>query len=204
MIRYTAEEKAFLREFIPGHHYEDIKAEFEKRFRPITINQVKAYCKNNKVFTGMTGKFGKGRTSWNKGLHYIAGGRSKETRFKKGNIPHNHKPLGSVRESKDGYLEVKVAEPNKCAQKHRLVWQGEHGEIPKGSVIVFKDGNRRNFSPDNLECISRAIHAALNRDGLAGTGEYMEAAIKLVELRGTLAKKKRGTDGQKKRDHTDH
>lgn len=39
---------------------------------------------------------------------------------------------------------------------HRYVWEQEHGEIPKGHNISFKDGDISNCDIDNLECISNA------------------------------------------------
>ena len=35
------------------------------------------------------------------------------TWFKKGHIPANYRPVGSERVNADGYIEVKVADPNK-------------------------------------------------------------------------------------------
>ena len=43
--------------------------------------------------------------------------------FAKGNVPPNHRPVGSERISKDGYIEVKVAEPNKWRLKQRVVYE---------------------------------------------------------------------------------
>ncbi len=37
--------------------------------------------------------------------------------FAKGNVPPNHRPVGSERISKDGYIEVKVAEPKQVEIK---------------------------------------------------------------------------------------
>ena len=77
------------------------------------------------------------------------------TMFKKGHTPGNHKPVGSERVNVDGYIERKVAEPNKWECKHRIIWKQAHGDIPKGYNVQFKDGNRLNISLDNLYLISR-------------------------------------------------
>ena len=47
--------------------------------------------------------------------------KTKATRFKKGHVPKNHKPVGYERITRDGYIEVKTAEPNVFELKHRLV-----------------------------------------------------------------------------------
>ena len=82
------------------------------------------------------GFFPKGNQPMNKGrkqTEYMSDvqiEKTKATRFKKGNIPGNHKPVGYERITKDGYIEVKTAEPNVFELKHRLIWAEHNGEIP--------------------------------------------------------------------------
>lgn len=104
------------------------------------------------------GRFKKGSTPWNKGLKGIdVGGRSKQTRFKKGTIPKNHRPVGSIRTNVEGYLEIKTEEGMyKWRLLHREIWKQHHGAYPpKGSVIIFKDGNKTNCQIDNLQLLTR-------------------------------------------------
>lgn len=114
---------------------------------------------------GRRTRFKKGQTPPNKGkklsefMSEESIGKIKKTQFKKGNIPHNHKPIGYERTTKDGYVEVKVRDGEKQKNfelKHRLVWEKHNGKIPKGNNIQFKDGNRLNCKIDNLYMISRA------------------------------------------------
>ncbi len=57
-------------------------------------------------------RFQPGKAPWNKGIAFIAGGRSAETRFKPGNrtgsASKKYQPIGTERISKDGYLERKI------------------------------------------------------------------------------------------------
>lgn len=198
MIRYTPEEKEFLKAYCPGHHYWEIKAEFSERFRPITDAQIKAFLNNNNIRTGKKGWFRKGVTPWNKGKRYIAGGRSAETQFKKGNMPKQHKPVGTTRISKDGYLEKKIEEPNKWGYVHRIVWEEAHGKIPEGHIVVFRDGNKQNLSLDNLACISRAVSMQLNRHHLQNSGELFDTAVKLTELMKKQREIKHGNNATKR------
>jgi hypothetical protein len=80
------------------------------------------------------------------------------TSFKKGQKPRNMKPVGSTRIGADGFVEVKVKGEGqrKWLHAHRVLWVDHFGEIPKGHVVSFKDGDKRNISIDNLELISRA------------------------------------------------
>lgn len=121
-------------------------------------------------------RFQPGLVPWNKGSNFTAGGRSVETRFKKGQMSgaaqHNYVPIGTLRISKDGYLERKVTDDQSLVPArrwqfvHRLVWEASHGPIPAGHMVVFKKGQFTNkvelLTADRLECISRAENAHRN------------------------------------------
>lgn len=114
------------------------------------------------------GCFRKGQQTWNKGLKWNPGGRCKETQFKPGQKPANHKPLGSTRVSKDDYLQRKVSEtgypPADWKGEHILKWEEYHGRpVPAGHIVRMKDGDKRNFSRENLALVSRAENAILNK-----------------------------------------
>ncbi|WP_436702547.1 HNH endonuclease signature motif containing protein [Bacillus cereus] len=47
-----------------------------------------------------------------------------------------------------------------------MLWEEENGPIPKGYVIIFGDGNRRNFQQDNLILVSKSQLAILNKNQL--------------------------------------
>lgn len=119
----------------------------------------------NSVFATAT-RFQPGMTPWNKGTHFVAGGRSAETRFKKGNINHNRRAIGSERLSKDGYLQRKTTEtgypPRDWVGVHVLLWIERHGPVPAGCAIVFKDGDKTHIRIDNLECVTRVELMARN------------------------------------------
>lgn len=88
--------------------------------------------------------------------------RVKHTFFQKGHTPANHKPIGYERITRDGYIEVKTAEPNIFELKHRLIYKENFGEIPEGSVVRFKNGNKLDLSPDNLFLMSKSENMAEN------------------------------------------
>lgn len=121
-------------------------------------------------------QFKVGHAPWNLGTHFVAGGRSAETRFKKGALmgaaQHNYVPIGSHRLTADGYLERKMnddlslAPSRRWTAVHRLIWIAAHGPIPKNHVICFLPGKHTNdlelLTLDRLECISRATLAQRN------------------------------------------
>lgn len=109
----------------------------------------------------------------------------KSTQFKKGHLPKNHKPVGTERTTKDGYIERKTQDPNKWELLHRIVWREHNGEIPKGYNIQFKDGDRTNCKIENLYIISRCEQLVTQNSLHTMPKEYAE----LIQLKGALKRK---------------
>lgn len=142
--------------------------------------------KKDKAFLSECGKkvsahgagtqFKKGQTPWNKGTGWSAGGRSIETRFKKGEMSgaaqRNYVPIGSFRITRDGTLEQKTTDNPDLYPARRwrpvahLVWERERGPIPGDHVVRFMPGMHTNkleeITIDRLECISRAENMRRN------------------------------------------
>lgn len=118
------------------------------------------------------GCFKKGNVPFNKGkkwADYVSKKgqeNSRKTTFKKGNIPHNHRPVGSERITKDGYIEIKIKEPNKWQLKHRYIYEKKYGKIPDGMNLIFLDGNKQNIELSNLKLVSRAEDLIMNTNKL--------------------------------------
>ncbi len=103
-------------------------------------------------------------------------------------------PVGAEVEMK-GYVKVKVRDlPDKpqskdnWMMKQRWVWELAHGEpVPPGHVVMFADGDRRNFDPGNLVAVPRACIGPLNSgDYEWRDAESLRAAVALVSLRSGL------------------
>lgn len=135
---------------------------FNKKFNSRqSSDAIKGICLRKGYLTGRTGQFKKGSKPWNtgtKGLCKVNNGC-----FKKGQIPINHRPVGSERITVDGYREIKVAEPNKWRFKHAVVWEQHCGKLQKGELVRFKDNDRLNYNIENLEKMSRRLHLRLNQ-----------------------------------------
>lgn len=146
---------------------------------------------------GRAHQFQKGLVPWNKGTHYVAGGRSAETRFKKGRRPEearNYLPIGSLRITKDGILERKVTDDpslvpaRRWVSEQRLVWEAANGPVPPGMIVAFKAGQRTTdpdrITIDVLELISRRELMARN------TVHNLPPAIKeVVDLRRVIVRR---------------
>lgn len=105
------------------------------------------------------------------------------TMFKKGHIPGNHREVGSERVNKDGYVEIKVAEPNKWKAKHRVIWEAANGPVKKGYNVQFKDGNPKNITLENLYLISRAQQLKEQNSLMA---RYPKEIREVIHLRGAV------------------
>lgn len=185
--------KQFILDNYKGRYNQELADLFNQKFNTnITSRTIKSYKANNKLNSGLTGKFRKGQTPHNKGkkMPKEVYEKVKHTMFAKGNVPPNHRPVGSERISKDGYIEVKVAEPNKWRLKQRVVYEEAKGKIPEGCPIIFLDVNKRNFNIDNLRCITRSELLYLNCNGLNNSNEITETGILMARLDRTKNKKK--------------
>jgi hypothetical protein len=121
---------------------------------------------------GINSRFKKGQISHNRGrkqadymsLEKIE--KCAQTQFKKGIKPHNTVSVGYERITKDDYIEIKIGDFEQSEQnfklKHRIVWEGFHGEVPPGYQVRFKDCNKRNFDIDNLELVSFSDSLKIN------------------------------------------
>ncbi|TGE37084.1 HNH endonuclease [Desulfosporosinus fructosivorans] len=131
-----------------------------------TKGQMKAIYARFKLNSGRTGRFRKGNAPVNKGKKGYSYPGMVATQFKKGNIPRNWWPVGTERLRADGYVWKKVAGPNKWREKHVLIWEAANGPRPKKHVVLFGDGNRQNFEPDNLILVSQKQLVRLNQKHL--------------------------------------
>ncbi|MEA4918124.1 HNH endonuclease signature motif containing protein [Proteiniphilum sp.] len=133
--------------------------------------------------------FEKGHEPFNKGMkldEYMspeAIEKSKATRFQSGHKPHNTGRDGEVRWRPNcGYYYIRIKEGH-WMEYHRYLWEQKNGPIPKGYNIFFKDGNRRNCTIENLECISNAELARRNT-----IHNYPSEVKDLFRLRSSLSK----------------
>lgn len=197
--RYTKAERKFMLEYVPGHSYREIQAAFTEKFGwEISTGQVKGYIANHGLHTGRDGRFRKGQVPPNKGKKGSCAAGCEKSWFRKGNIPANHRPVGSERVNVDGYIEIKTEEPNKWRQKQKVVWEAVYGKVPKGCLLIFRDNDKKNTNIENLMLIDRKTHAVLNHTGLCRyRGEFKETAVKIAELKISASQAKKRKTGSK-------
>ena len=116
---------------------------------------------------GKATQFQKGTVPPNKGQKMSTEVYQKvaKTMFKKGSKPMNTQPIGTIHQRKDTggkmYQYIKLAD-SKWQLLNRYTWEQHNGPIPKGMVVVYKDGNYLNNDITNLLMITLKENMARN------------------------------------------
>lgn len=137
------------------------------------------------------GKFENGGVPWckTKGgrdefVKKLKGGNSGS--FKKGIIPHNTKPIGSVEWWGDR-LMIKTADGFEA--RLRYLWKKVYGNIPDGYIVISVDGDQYTNDISKLRLISNKTLTVLMSNRWIAKGELIiDTAIAWNELREALQK----------------
>lgn len=171
---WTAEDDARLTELYSDNNTREIAETMGMRYGQIVsranvlgLKKSEAFFKSEKsgqlltgTQKGMSYRFAKGLTPWNKGQKMPAEivERMKPTMFPKGNLPHNTLQDGAITLRKDNrgvlYKHIRIG-LGKWQYLHVKLWIDANGPVPSGHVIAFKDNNPMNTELANLECISK-------------------------------------------------
>lgn len=200
MSRWTEEERRILKEMYPHHTAKEVAAVLgrntssvhnQARFlgvKPSRERLQQAGRELAKTEKSAAARFRVGHIPAGKGkkVSQETYDKLRRTMFQKGHTPANHKEVGSERVSRDGYVEVKVAEPNTWRHKHRVVWEQANGKIPKGCNIQFRNGDKTDMRLENLYMISRAEQ--LKTENGIWT-RYPAELLKVITLKAALKRK---------------
>ena len=190
---FTDEQESFMREHATRRHMQELNDILNERFgTSFQPDQIKAWKNRNKVSSGLKGSEGMPPPNkGTKGVHNVGGNKAS---FKKGQRPRNYMPVGSERVNTDGYVDIKIADPNKWRGKHLIVWEEHHGRaVPKGHVVIFGDRNPRNFDPTNLILVSRAQLATMNKRHLIqNDAELTKSGVILADIYHKIYQRKKG------------
>lgn len=103
-------------------------------------------------------------------------------------------PIGYEKIDRDGFTRVKISNEYRgntknWKLKHHLIWEQKFGEIPKGHIIIFADGDKSNFNIDNLICMESKLGIMMNKYGFYGYGrEVTLASIEVLKTQLELKK----------------
>ncbi len=178
MFRYSHKHLDWLRDNYPQMRRKELSVAFNKHFGlDRSFNSVVSCLRNHKIRSGRAGFFVKGQKPWNKGTKGLMGRHGRT------------KPLYAERVNSKGHIEIKIPERNKYTDcptrwqaKHIWLWEKKHGKIPSGSVVIFKDGDKANFSDGNLILVTLQELLILNLH------DYNNQPVELKESIMALAK----------------
>jgi hypothetical protein len=199
--KYLPYHIKFLKGIVKGRSYAGITKMFNKQFGfAISEKAMSSLLKKHNLKNGRDCRIRPGNVPPNKGRKGYCSLGSEKGWFKPGQKPFNTLTLGSERISKDGYVEIKYSEKsgppkNRWKAKHTIIWEKVNGPVPKGHVVVFADGNSRNFKLKNLVLVSRKELAVLNHMGLlASKNEHItKVSVNIARLKVLMADRKRDT-----------
>lgn len=145
----------------------------------------RAGYETSKSPASIAARFQKGSVPPNKGKKVSPEVYSKiqPTMFKKGHSPVNHREVGSERINVYGYIEIKVAEPNRWRLKHQVMWEQVNGTIPRGYNVQFKNHNPLDCRIENLYMISKAEQLRTENSLMA---RYPKKIQEIIRLKGVV------------------
>jgi hypothetical protein len=175
-VQYTCEQLQFLRENVEGLHYSELAGMYNRRFGTnLTRSNIADTCKYHGMSNGLNGGFQPGHTHTN-GRRYA-----------------HAMPDGSETITKEGYTLVK--KDGVWFGKNIVVYEEAHGagSIPDNHRVIFADGNKQNFNPNNLHCVpvAQANMFALRRLKNESSPELAVMGIALAGLYAKINERKK-------------
>lgn len=195
---WTEEEIKWMKDNVKGVPFKELYEKYISEFKTdVGYTAFHAAAKRYTSGNGIVHRFQPGRVPENKGKKMSPEQyeKCKGTMFKKGMVPHNHKPVGYRMKNMHlgGYWIEKVAEPNVWKFVHRMIWEEHNGPIPDNCVITFADSNLDNLDISNLRCITRAEHSGLIQTGIANIGDsdLKDIGIGIQRIKSKLREKEK-------------
>lgn len=176
---YTQEECEWIKEHCPGTHYEELTIQFNEHFNlSVTQSSIEHRCHRLGVNNGINCLFAKNKVIWN------------ET------------PVGTIRINKyhSGkksqlikWIKVRTGKSRRNWEMlHYHVWKEHNGEVPKGKIVTFKDGDSMNCDISNLMLASRSEVCWLNKHKLkTDDPELNELYILTKRLENSIKEKRK-------------
>lgn len=195
--KYTDEQYAWLRRFIPGHEEREIIDAYEREFGArLTVSMVANLKHKLDVKSGTHGgRFRPGSVPHNKGKTWDeyaspeAQERMRATQFKSGTVPPNAH-LRLLDEKVDRYGSWVYVRPRNrrfpaddWIGEQRFVWMRANGrDWPEGCKAVFADRDRTNMDPDNIVPVPNELYVIVTGGAHGHALPYHDRATLEVAL----------------------
>ena len=179
---YPQEQLDWLRDHRAIMTRANLTKQFNARFgTTYKIGTLQGVCTRHRFMAGSTGQYKKGNVPYNAGKAGLLPFKPNSGQFgaiDNQNSFKNKLPVGTVAVAKDGFLKLKIAEPNQWMPLHRHIWETANRSIPPKHVLRFIDGDRQNCVLENLECLPKAISLLLNRSDYQHQHDTLKPVIK--------------------------
>lgn len=177
-FNFSGEQIAFL-----GSHRKMTRKGLVERFNTTfdtnySVTQISGVCKGLCFTTGRTGRFEIGNKPYNTGTKGFM--KPNSGSFKKGNMPKNHRPIGSERIDVEGYVLIKTEEPRTWRLKHLVLWEKDNGKLPPGKIVRFRNGDKEDISSENLEMMTQSLNLRLNQNHYREAPDQLKPAVKTL------------------------
>lgn len=181
----VSEMVEFVTEYIKTHTRDETQDAVVEKFGINKDFSVHQFMSLHRIRSGRDGRFKPGQTPCNKGKKMSPDvyEKVKHNFFPKKNRPHNACDVGAIVVDTEGYLRIKLAEPDRWTGLHTYIWTLKNGPVPEGHVLTFLDGNKNNCVLDNLMLVRKKTNLRLNQRGLNfKSADMQKAAILAVEI----------------------
>ena len=118
------------------------------------------------------------------------GYRKRDFGHRQGNV-HNETPLGSIKTTTGGYEVIKVKQGTK-AHNYADGWttlanykyeQYHNKKVGEKELVVFANGNNRDYRKENLVKITWSERLQLNQAHAIGNEEYMRTMLEIIRAK---------------------
>lgn len=191
---YTDKQIEFIKKHVKNMTWKELALKFNKTYKTNIRHRTLAQAASRRgIKTGRTGCFKKGQTPWNKGMKGVSFPGMEATQFKKGNKPPQWVPVGTEIINSHGYAKVKIGNPGKWRLKHHLIWEKHNNKaIPRGHVVIFGDGNKKNLDPNNLILVTKAQLVRMNQHGLIrDDADLTRSGVIIADIKNKIGERKR-------------
>lgn len=184
MSVYGDDVVEYIKNNVKGKNIHELKEGVYKSLgKEITLNQIRRIKRINGLKSGKTSQ-----RVWCKGTKGLV--KPNSGSFKKGNMPKNTLDLGEERIYR-GYICIKTGTgkgKENFTNKNRVLWeQYNNQKVPDGYRVMFADGDRNNFSKENLLLVSDAENFQIRRQNLRfDDSELTATGLNIVRLKNKL------------------
>jgi hypothetical protein len=221
--RFAPEEKRFVRDNISGKSDAEMTELFNRRFGlSLSKSKIRGLIKREKTYSGKyprrytpeetlfikenhSGRsYAEMTELFNRRFGLSLPKRAIADKINYGGYPGARKmgpvPIGKERIGRLGYVEVKTGPRKKdWKSKCKVIWEAANGPIPEGHRVIFADGDKSNFDPDNLLLVSLQELGLMNLHGLRAPDKALTKAGKIVANIKLLIRERSGTSRKKRK-----